>query len=69
MRGRSGDSAKHHVSNGLYLEPGMKASDLPYTVIECAGDLAEIGRAWEHAKITARPAGGGFTRDVLRGNR
>ena len=69
MRGRIGDGAKHHVSNGLYLEPVMKAIDLPYTVIECAGDLSEIGRAWEHAKITARPAVVGFTRDVLRGNR
>ena len=69
MRGRIGDGAKHHVSNGLYLEPVMKAIDLPYTVIERAADLAEIGRACEHAKITARPAVVGFTRDVLRGER
>ncbi len=69
MRGRIGDRAKHHVSNGLYLEPVMRAIDLPYTVIERADDLGEIGRAWEHAKITARPAVVGFTREVLRGGR
>ncbi len=69
MRGRIGDRAKHHVSNGLYLEPVMRAIDLPYTVIERADDLGEIGRAWEHAKITARPAVVGFTREVLRGER
>ncbi len=69
MRGRIGDRAKHHVSNGLYLEPVMRAIDLPYTVIERADDLGEIGRAWEHAKITARPAVVGFTREILRGER
>ncbi len=69
MRGRIGDRAKHHVSNGLYLEPVMRAIDLPYTVIERAEDLGEIGRAWEHAKITARPAVVGFTREILRGER
>ncbi len=69
MRGRIGDRAKHQVSNGLYLEPVMRAIDLPYTVIERADDLGEIGRAWEHAKITARPAVVGFTREILRGER
>ena len=69
MRGRIGDRAKHHVSNGLYLEPVMKAIDLPYTVIERADDLGEIGRAWEHARITARPTVVGLTRDVLRDGR
>ncbi len=69
MRGRIGDRAKHHVSNGLYLEPVMRAIDLPYTVIERADDLGEIGRAWEHTKITARPAVVGFTREILRGER
>ncbi len=69
MRGRIGDRAKHHVSNGLYLEPVMRAIDLPYTVIERADDLGAIGRAWEHARITARPAVVGFTREALRGER
>ena len=67
MRGRIGDRAKHHVSNGLYLEPVMQAIDLPYAVIESADDLGEIGRTWDHAMITARPAVVGFTRGVLRG--
>ena len=29
MRGRIGDRAKFHVSNGLYLEPVMQSIDLP----------------------------------------
>ncbi len=69
MRGRIGDRAKHHVSNGLYLEKVMRAIDLPYTVIDRADDLGAIGRAWDHARITARPAVVGFTRDVLSGQR
>lgn len=69
MRGRIGDRAKHHVSNGLYLEKVMRAIDLPYTVIERTDDLGEIGRAWEHARITSRPAVVGFSREILRGER
>ena len=45
MRGRLGDRAKFHVSNGLYLEPVMQSIDLPYTVIDRRDRLDEIGRA------------------------
>jgi sulfopyruvate decarboxylase TPP-binding subunit len=69
MRGRIGDRAKFHVSNGLYLEPVMQAIDLPYTVIERSGQLDEIGRAYAHSRAIARPVVVGFTREVLRGER
>jgi len=68
MRGDFGDTAKFHVSNGLYLRPLMGSIDLPYTVVESAGQIAGIKRAWVHAKTYARPVVVGFTRDVLRGS-
>ncbi len=67
MRGRLGDRAKFHVSNGLYLESVMQAIDLPYTVIERRDQLGEIRRADAHSRIIARPMVVGFTRDFLYG--
>ncbi len=67
MRGRLGDRAKFHVSNGLYLEPVMRAIDLPYTVIERRDQLGEIRRAEAHSRTISRPVVVGFTRDLLYG--
>ncbi len=67
MRGRPGDRAKFHVSNGLYLEPVMRSIDLPYTVIEERRQLDEIGRAEAHSRTIARPVVVGFTRGLLYG--
>lgn len=67
MRGRPGDHAKFHVSNGLYLEETMRAIDLPYTVIERTADLGEIPKAHAHSRTIARPVVVGFTRDLLYG--
>ncbi len=67
MRGRLGDRAKFHVSNGLYLEPVMRAIDLPYTVVERRGELGKIRRAEAHSRTIARPVVIGFTRDLLYG--
>lgn len=67
LRGRPGDSAKFHVSNGLYLEPVMQSIDIPFVPITRAADLGEIGVAWRHAKTISRPVVVGFTRAVLRG--
>lgn len=67
MRGRLGDRAKFHVSNGLYLEPVMRAIDLPYTVIGRSDQLGEIRRADAHSRIIARPVVVGFTRELLYG--
>jgi sulfopyruvate decarboxylase TPP-binding subunit len=69
MRGRIGDNAKFHVSNGLYLEPVMRALDLPYTVIERRDQLGEIARAYRHSRVISRPVVVGFTREVLRDER
>ena len=67
MRGRLGDRAKFHVSNGLYLEPVMNAIDLPYTVIERRDQIGEIKRAAARTRHIARPMVVGFTRDFLYG--
>ena len=67
MRGRLGDRAKFHVSNGLYLEPVMRSIDLPYTVIDRRDRLDEIGRAVAHSRTISRPVVVGFTRDLLYG--
>jgi sulfopyruvate decarboxylase TPP-binding subunit len=67
MRGRFGDQAKFHQSNALYLEPVMKAIDIPYMVIERAADIPRLGVAYRHSRTYARPVVVGFTREVLRG--
>ena len=67
LRGRPGDSAKFHVSNGLYLEPIMRSIDIPFVPITRTADIGELGVAWRHAKTISRPVVVGFTRAVLRG--
>ena len=67
LRGRPGDSAKFHVSNGLYLEPVMAAIDIPFVAITRSADIGELGVAWRHARTMSRPVVVGFTRAVLRG--
>ena len=67
MRGGFGDQAKFHQSNALYLEPVMKAIDIPTMVIDRAADIPRLGVAYRHSRTYARPVVVGFTRDVLRG--
>lgn len=67
MRGRPGDHAKFHQSNGLYLEPVMQAIDIPFVPIERADDIPRIGTAYRHSRVMSRPVVVGFTREVLRG--
>ncbi len=67
LRGRPGDRAKFHQSNGLYLEPVMKAIDIPFVPIERADDIPRIGTAYRHSRVMSRPVVVGFTREVLRG--
>src|SRR5437773_4746402 len=66
LRGAFGDHHKHHISNGLYLEPVLKAIDLPYTVVSRAEDIGAIGRAYQHSRTFARPAAVLLTRELLR---
>ncbi len=67
LRGAPGDHAKFHVSNGLYFLPSLDAINLPYTVIDSADKIPEIGRIYHHARTISRPTVAILTRDVLRG--
>ena len=67
LRGRPGDRAKFHQSNGLYLEPVIAAIDMPFVPIERSKDIAALATAYRHSRVMSRPVVVGFTRDVLRG--
>jgi sulfopyruvate decarboxylase TPP-binding subunit len=67
LRGRPGDKAKFHQSNGLYLEPVIQAIDLPFVPIERADDIPLLATAYRHSRVMSRPVLVGFTREVLRG--
>jgi sulfopyruvate decarboxylase TPP-binding subunit len=67
LRGRPGDGAKFHQSNGLYLESVIRAIDLPFIAIERGGDIARLAVAYRHSRVLSRPVVVGFTREVLRG--
>jgi sulfopyruvate decarboxylase TPP-binding subunit len=67
LRGRPGDHAKFHQSNGLYLEPVMRAIDIPFVAIERGADIPRLATAFRHSRVMSRPVVVGFTREVLRG--
>ena len=67
LRGRPGDHAKFHQSNGLYLEPVMQAIDIPFMAIERGTDIARLPTAFRHSRVMARPVVVGFTRELLCG--
>jgi sulfopyruvate decarboxylase TPP-binding subunit len=67
LRGRPGDRAKFHQSNGLYLESVIRAIDIPFVPIENADDITRIGTAFDHSRTMSRPVVIGLTREVLRG--
>jgi sulfopyruvate decarboxylase TPP-binding subunit len=67
LRGRPGDRAKFHQSNGLYLEAVMQAIDIPFVPIEKADDIPRLATAYQHSRTMSRPVVVGFTREVLRG--
>jgi sulfopyruvate decarboxylase subunit alpha len=67
MRGAFGDAAKFHQSNGLYLEPVMRAIDIPYMVVDRGNAIPRLATAYRHSRVISRPVVVGFTRDVLRG--
>jgi len=68
LRGRPGDGAKFHQSNGLYLEPVIAAIDMPFIPIERAQQIPSIATAYRHSRVMSRPVVVGFTREVLRGD-
>jgi sulfopyruvate decarboxylase subunit alpha len=68
LRGRPGDGAKFHQSNGLYLEPVITAIGIPFVPIECGDDISRLATAYRHSRVMSRPVVVGFTREVLRGD-
>jgi sulfopyruvate decarboxylase TPP-binding subunit len=69
LRGAVGDHHKHHVSNGLYLRSVLDAINMPYRIIDTAGDIPSISRCYHHTRIYARPMAVLLTRDLLMGSR
>src|SRR5712675_1616470 len=67
LRGRPGDRAKFHQSNGLYLEPVIRSIDMPFVAIERGDDIGRLATAYRHSRVLSRPVVVGFTREVLRG--
>src|SRR5215467_563243 len=67
LRGRPGDNAKFHQSNGLYLEPIIRAIDMPFVSIERGAHITRLRTAFGHSRVMARPVVVGFTRELLRG--
>ena len=68
LRGRPGDGAKFHQSNGLYLEPVINAIDMPFIPIERSEDISKISIAYRHSRVMLRPVVVGFTRELLKGD-
>lgn len=66
LRGAFGDHHKHHISNGLYLQPVLQALAMPYTIIDKAADLGEIKRAYRHSRTFSRATVVALTRDLLK---
>src|SRR5713226_1358249 len=61
LRGRPGDSAKFHQSNALYLEPVIRAIDMPFVAIERGDDIPRLATAYRHSRTLSRPVVVGFT--------
>jgi sulfopyruvate decarboxylase subunit alpha len=66
LRGAFGDHHKHHVSNGLYLEPVLRTLNLPYTIVDRVEDIPQISRSYRHSRTYVRPVVVALTRDLLR---
>src|SRR5215468_11702439 len=55
LRGRPGDHAKFHQSNGLYLDAVIQAIDMPFIPIEREDDIGKFVTAYKHSRIMSRP--------------
>ena len=65
LRGAFGDHQKGHASNGLYLEPILKAINLPYGIINTEDEIPQISKIYRHTRALFRPAVIALTRDLL----
>ncbi len=66
-RGATGDGAKFHQSNGLYLKPVIDALHLKYVTITRQSELPRLAAAAAHARTYARPVVVSFGRTLLKG--
>lgn len=66
-RGAPGDTARYHVSNGLYLKSVIDAIDMPALYLERFDELPRIADAYRHASVLARPYVVTLGRNLLRG--
>lgn len=67
LRGAPGDTARYHVSNGLYLKPVIDSINIPAVYVERSDDLPQLVKAYRHAMVIGRPYVVGISRDVLKG--
>lgn len=65
LRGSVGDSASHHIANGMYTKPIFGAMDLPYSVIESVEQIERVPDLVQHARLMKRPVAICFDKDVL----
>jgi sulfopyruvate decarboxylase subunit alpha len=68
LRGAVGDHHKHHISNGLYLQPVLNAINMPYQIVGASDDVDLISRCYRHTRTFSRPMVVLLTRDLLRGS-
>jgi sulfopyruvate decarboxylase TPP-binding subunit len=69
LRGEPGDTARYHVSNGLYLRSVIAAIDMPAVFVERFEDLPRIADACRHAAVLGRPYVVCLGRELLKGIR
>ena len=69
LRGAPGDTARFHVSNGLYLRSVIDAIDMPAAYVETFEELDKIGTAYRHMSVIGRPCVVALGRDLLKGQR
>jgi sulfopyruvate decarboxylase subunit alpha len=67
IRGTPGDTARYHVSNGLYLRPLLQSINLPFVTVACMDELRTIAPSCRHAHLTGRPYVVGLSKDLLSG--
>lgn len=65
LRGSVGDSASHHIANGMYTKPIFEAMDLPYSVIDSVEQIDRVPDLVQHARLMKRPVAVCFGKDVL----
>jgi sulfopyruvate decarboxylase subunit alpha len=69
LRGEPGDTARYHVSNGLYLRSVIQAIDMPAVFVNRFDELPLIADACRHASVLGRPYVVGLGRELLKGIR